>query len=177
MYMADKINSISVSKESLPVERGKEGQREKGEKAERNIQEKSKEFIEGVSEVVEGVENAEGVETTGEVAEGLGEGKKKAAAVGGISSSSGKPVNHQPIAPPSIEIMRIQVSTQIKNEIRMLEKEAARLMRGSGGFHPFQLNKVVSKIRELKDILSGLAYATAETLKGWWMKFVKGITT
>jgi len=171
--MADKIKNVSVSKESHPGEGRRGINKEKAEKTAIDIREKSQEFIEGVSEVVEG---AEAVETTGEVAERTGEGKQKAPSGSG-KGAQGAFVHSEPSSPPSIEIMRIQVATQIKHEIRILEKEAARLMRGSGGFHPFKLNSVISKIRYLRDILSGLAYATTETLKGWWMKFVKGITT
>jgi hypothetical protein len=172
--MTDKIKNISTSGETVHSEGGRSGQKEKNGKADREIKEKSQEFIEGVSEVVEGVES---VETTGEVAEELGEGKKKAPSAGGKGGTQGVQNLLEQISPPSIDIMRIQVATQIKNEIRILEKEVVRLMRSNASFHPFKLNKVVSKIRELKDILSGLAYATAETIKGWWMKFVRGINT
>jgi hypothetical protein len=170
--MADKIKNIESSRESLP--KGGKIERRDSEKGEsKEISEKSREFVEGVSEVVEGAETAE---TTGEIAEGISEGKKKAPTGGTKSGTTGSAAVSKEI-PPSIEIMRIQVATQIKKEIRILEKEAAKLMKGTGGFHPFKLNMVVSRIRTLSDILSGLAYATAETMKNWWMKYVKGITS
>jgi|GEM_PF-2659995 len=172
--MADKIRNISVSRETLPGEVGGIGQKEKPGKEENVIQEKSQQFVEGVSEVVEG---AEGAETTGEISEQVGESRKKVSSGGGGISPRGSVAQMDTKTPPSIEIMRIQVATQIRNEIRVLEKEVNRLIRGSGSFHPFKLNMLMSKIRELRDILSGLAYATTETIKGWWIKFVKGITT
>jgi len=170
--MADKIKNISQHKESLPGESGRREGKGISEKDEKEIVEKSREFVEGVSEVVQG---AETVETAGEVSEEMSEGKKKASGGGSGKNQQDQDVGIKATMPPSIEIMRIQVSTQIKNEIRMLEKEAARLMSSPGGFQPFKLNTVVAKIRELRDILSSLAYATADALKGLWLKFVKGI--
>ena len=138
----------------------------------KEIKEASKELIEGISEVVEGAESSEFVE--GDVSEKTREGKKKAP-VTGIKGSSA--VRAEDIAaPPTIEIMRIQISTQVKNEIRLLEKEAAKLLSGRAKFNPSKLNGVVAKIRELKDILANLAYVTSETLKGLWNKYVKGNT-
>jgi len=152
----------------------KSGERtEKIKHGEKEIKETSKGFVEGVSEVVEGSEVVEFA--TGEVAEKSGEGKNRAPAGGGKASTN-QAIQVKSSAPPTIEIMRIQVSTQVKNEIRLLEKEASKLLNSPGNFNPFKLNGIVAKIRELKDILASMAYATAETIKGWWMKYVKGIT-
>ncbi len=172
--MANQI-SKSAEKKEAPL-RGPEApgigvSREKSSGKE--IKETAKELIEGVSEVVEGAEAAEVVE--GRVGETTKEGKKKTA--GGIKTGVGAVAGLQKVsAPPTIEIMRIQVSTQIKNEIRILEKEAVKLMTGGANFQPFKLNGIVAKIRELKNILANLAYASVETIKGWWMRFVKDIT-
>lgn len=174
--MAGKIKNSSNTKEGSSIERDYTVDKERSGKNDKEIIEKSREVGKGLSEVVEGAESVEGVETTGEVSEKSGEGRNKASSgLGKGSGASMGDIKKEP--PPSIEIMRIQVSTQIRKEIRLLEKEAARLMRSPGSFHPFKLNMIVAKIRELKDILSGLAYATAETMKTWWMRFVKGITS
>jgi len=167
--MADKIKNNFKQRESLPSETGQSAGKEFSKK---EILEQSRQFVEGVGEVVEGVEVAE---TTGEIAENLGESKKKVAG-GGFTVNQQQQVVGATQTLPSIEIMRIQVSTQIKKEIRMLEKEANRLMRSPGGFHPFKLNTIVAKIRTLRDILASLADVTADALKGLWLKFVKGIT-
>ena len=110
----------------------------------REVKETSREFVEGVSEVVESVENAE-------VAERTGEDKRKGPA-GGIPVKN-KPGNIQFKVPalviPRIEVMPIQISTEIKTEIAGLEKEAMRVQD-----NPFALTMAVGKIRYLRDILS-----------------------
>lgn len=136
----------------------------------REIKEASKEFIEGIGEVVDSVENAE--VSDGEVSENTGEDKKKGPQ-GSMKTGKAQAVKKDDdgVKVPSIEIMQIQIATQIKNEIRVLEKEM-RSLSGSR-FNPMKLNATVSRIRNLRDILSNLAHVTLETVKGWWMDFVK----
>jgi len=127
----------------------------------REVREASREFIEGVSEVVEGVE-------TGEVAEKTGEDKKKGPQ-GRFPTTTGQQVKAQlkSLIIPRIEVMQIQIATAINKEIAFYAKEAERVSD-----KPFELNNVISKIRELRDILSSLTQVTFETLKNWWLKFV-----
>ncbi len=158
---------------------GREGA-EKHAQAEKHgakeIKQTSREFVEGVSEVVEGSEVAETAE--GNVAEEERKGKNKFPA-GGMPGGSvaGKFGADEKAEIPPIEVMQSQIATMIRKEIRILEKEAKQIMFSSKKFSPFKLNGIISKIRMLKDILANLGYAAAETVKGWWMKFVKGITT
>jgi hypothetical protein len=172
--MANQVpGNIERRHESGPDKGGVE-QRKGHEAHSKEIKETSKGFMEGVSEVVEGVEAAEAAE--GNVAESAGEGKKRAPVVG--IKTGGKQDGSVATAEkdaPSIEIMQIQVAIQIKNEIRVLEKEVVKLLKDPSGLSAFKLNVVVSKIRNLKDILANLAYATAETIKELWGKFIKGI--
>ncbi|GEM_PF-4915539 len=130
-----------------------------------------RETKEGVGEIVD-------VMPTGEVAEEMREDKKKAGAggFGGIAAQDPQAVIAKQLKMPSVEIMRKQVAVEIKKQIKLLEHEAHKIMMNPAGFSPFTLNGVVSKIRELKEILGQLAFATVEALKGWWMKFVKNIT-
>lgn len=155
--MVDNLRNNPESRERGPVEKIKKKQEES-----REVRETSKEFVEGVSEVVESVE-------TGEVAETAGEDKKKGPqgkfpTKGGTATQ----VKIEPLVLPRIEVMQIQIATAIKKEIAVLEKEAERVSN-----NPFALNSVVGKIRTLKDMLADLTHVTFETLKGWWMKFVK----
>ena len=137
----------------------------------REITEASKEFIEGVGEVVDSVENAEVVD--GEVGESAGEDKKKGPQ-GSMKKGQAttQVVKKDDAAPPSIEIMQIQIATQVKNEIRVLEREMRSLQSGSK-FNPMKLNATVSRIRNLRDILANLAHVAADVVKDWWMEFVK----
>jgi hypothetical protein len=133
----------------------------------------ARELVSGVDELVE---NAD-IMTSGEVSEDKEGGKNIFAGGGGQATTQTSQARAKRLTLPSLEIMRKEVAVEIKKEIRTLEREAKRIMSNPKGFSPFTLNSVVSKIRELKDILNQLAYATVETLKGWWMKFVKHVST
>jgi hypothetical protein len=172
--MADKVSKNTEHREEGPAKKEAPGRPSVAGRKEKEIKETSKGFLEGVSEIVEGTEAAEISE--GEVSENVKEGKSTSPSAGFKQGAGNAGEASRKAAEPSIEIMRIQVATQIKQEIRILEKEAAKLLRNPSSFSAFKLNGIIAKIRELKDILSGLAYATVETIKGWWMKFVKRIT-
>ncbi len=135
---------------------------EKKREDSRELREASKEFVEGVSELVENVETSEVSEKTSEDKKKGPQGDQLPIKRGGIK------VQLPPLILPKIEIMQIQIATAIKREIMVLEKEAVRVSD-----NPFALTTVVGKIRTLKDILANLTHVTFETLKGWWMKFVK----
>lgn len=135
----------------------------------KDLKEQAKEFIEGVSEVVEGAEAPEVSE--GEISEVAKEGKKKAPAGKGISKSQ---TGAAKIVLPELDVMVIQIKTRVKKEILELERERKQLMRSSSKFSPFKLNQIVSKIRYLKDVLAELAYATADGVKQLWHKYVRG---
>ncbi len=71
--------------------------------------------------------------------------------------------------------MQIQVSTKIEKEIRILEKEMAKLMSAHrSNFSPHKLNDVIARIRSLREILANLVYSTADAIKALWLKYVKG---
>ena len=142
---------------------------EKKEKGE-DLKEHSREFIEGVSEVVEGAETAEIAD--GEVSERLKEGKKKAPAGGGGGKATASTAQ---VAIPELDVMVIQISTKIKKELFALEKEKKQIMRHPTKFDASKFNKVVARIRDLRDILANLAHETTEKLKDLWLTHVKGI--
>jgi len=143
---------------------------EKNEKSEGKVLEQSDAAarVEGVIE--------EGLESIGEVSEQTSEGKKVAPSGQNAGSKTQATAVKaiKPIHIPKIEVMRTQVSKAIKHEIHALEKEAQRIAKSPTSFNAFTLNSLVAKIRELKEILAMVTYATFETLKGWWLKFVKG---
>ena len=144
------------------------------------VKEKSSEVGEGVGGVVESVEGAESVEVAGEnISEKVSEGKKRAPS-GGIKSggtAGSQAISDYDFAIPKVEIMRIQVATKVNKEIVELEREARKLIKSSVKFTPYKLNIVIKRIRALREILAELATATTETLKGWWLQFIKGISS
>lgn len=146
--------------------------REKRE-ASKELKEAAKSFVDQVADTVE---TNDVLEESGDVSETMGEDKKTGPA-GNFKGGTGKTTATTPppaIKIPKVEIMRAQVAKAIKREIHHLEKKAKKMANSPTGFQPFSLNTVVSKIRELKEILAMVTYATFETLKGWWFKFVKG---
>lgn len=138
-----------------------------------------KELFKEVGEMIEGADVGmeSGAEISdGEVNENVKEDRKKfTGASGTVTQSTAAQVAKQ-ITPPSVDVMRTQISVKVKKEIAVLQKEAEKIIQ-SRNFNPFQLNAVVGRIRDLKEILASLSYATLETLKGWWFKYVKGITS
>lgn len=138
--------------------------------------ENPKQDSEAIKEVVEGTEVAEFID--GEVSEQTSEDKKKVSSGALRSSKSAQDdqsASAHTAAFPDVDVMRIQISTQVKKEIIDLEKQASRMMRAtSGRFEPFQLNQAVSRIRRLRDLLANLAHSTAETVKSLWQKYTKG---
>ena len=137
----------------------------------------SKDFLQGLSSIVESGDSSEISEfIEGEVTEATKEGKNKAPAGTGAKAATVTNVKKKDAALPSIEIMQIQVSTKIEKEIRVLEREAAKLMSANGAnFSPHKLNSVIAQIRSLREILAGLVYSTAEAIKSLWIKYIKNV--
>ena len=141
------------------------------EKDSKEIMEKAQPLGEGALDVVDVVESAEVSEKasedkkkapTGQIATGKGDDSSAAAAV-------------MTVVFPKVDVMRIQVATQIKKEIVALEKAAKRIRRSAPGqFSPFQFNAITGRIRKLRDILDSLLHATGDAIKNLWQKFVKG---
>ncbi len=161
--MAD---NFSQNRETI---RSRDSERpEKKDESSKEVGEKRQEFIEGISEVVEGAEIAEISE--GNVSEKSGEGKKKVSG-GGIK---GMAEAVQKLSMPDLDVMVIQISTRIKRELADLEKERKSVLRDPKKFSPFRLNQIIMRIRELRDILAELATQTADNIKQLWQRFVKG---
>ncbi|MBI2464177.1 hypothetical protein HYV57_04430 [Candidatus Peregrinibacteria bacterium] len=74
---------------------------------------------------------------------------------------------------PTEQVMKREIKTMLDQDIHQLLKKA-RLAEKKG--NAFELNKLVAKIREIKDILASIAHATYEMLKNLWLKVVHGIS-
>lgn len=122
-----------------------------------------------------GMEAGEIIESVGIGSGKISEKEKKAQGKYGekFGTKSSKTIKRQIKAPPSVPKMKSQVKSQLKKEIRHMNKKIKKVMRKGGDFEPYQLNKLVKKLRNLKEILSSLAYATTEMLRDLWIKYVK----
>lgn len=159
-----------------------------GEKADRSrergeIKEVS-EIKKEAAHIVEAVEVQEGKEgavefAEGKVAEEISEGKKKAPA-GGIG---GKPLTDDQIESirakllknlPPQKVMVSQIRSKLRIEEKKLNKEFRRLKK-MGSQTAYELTKVVSKLRKIREYFSMLAHATFEIVKQLWLKIVHGV--
>lgn len=161
----DPVNKIE-SKEFKP------SQKEQIRKDE-SVEVDNREFIEGVSVTLDDVESAETI--NGKVSEKASENKSRAPKTKFPAKSGAQSTDFAlgEDEEPEIDVMRIQVSTQVKKEIAALKKEAKNLLKARN-FNPFEVTRTLSKIRNLKDLLSSLAYITSDALKTLWRKYIKG---
>ncbi len=164
--MADNFKNIPNKLGGLERSSSKPDKKEEG--GEKDVKEASREFVEGVSEVVEDAESAEVV--SGRVSEKASEDKSK---YSGAKKSGGDSATMTQTAPyPELDVMVIQISTRIKKELTALEKERKKYMK-PGRFNPSKLNEIMARIRELGDILAEVANSTAENIRDLWKRFVQ----
>lgn len=74
---------------------------------------------------------------------------------------------------PTEQVMKREIKTMLDQDIHQLLKKA-HLAEKKG--NAFELNRLVAKIRAIKDILASIAHATYEMLKNLWLKVVHGIS-
>lgn len=119
-------------------------------------------------EIIEGAEVS-----TGEISES--EKKKKEAYDGG--TAGGKATDQtgqvQKQTYPSVKRMTSQVGNELKREIKDLQKKVKAVMRSSGNLDAAHLNILMAKLRQLKETLASLAYATADAIREMWHKYVR----
>jgi len=73
----------------------------------------------------------------------------------------------------SIRVMQKEVASEIRKEIRKEERKILLAYVGVKKYSPDKLTKMVSKIRNLKDLLGNLLSATKEILSSLYLKWVK----
>ncbi|PIZ76070.1 hypothetical protein COY05_02725 [Candidatus Peregrinibacteria bacterium CG_4_10_14_0_2_um_filter_38_24] len=135
-----------------------------------------KEAARGGKEALHAIEFGESVESVGsngEVSE-ANSSRKDAGSQGTISGMTYSQVKAALLNNIPVESkMRAQIKTEIEKEIKYLHKKAMKMVRKRDNF--FELNNVMKKIRELKEILAMLAKAGYEAMKTLWLRFVHGV--
>lgn len=130
-----------------------------------------------------------GVDTTGEIAEVLRqavESEGSGTEGSGTTGTKAAGANQQIVDLsrlrerllqnlPGAELLRKQIEREIKHEIDYLHKKAMRMLRKPGKINYFEMNNILSKIRDLRGVLARLIKASAETLKALWLRYVHGI--
>ncbi|MBT3865104.1 hypothetical protein HOE67_01155 [Candidatus Peregrinibacteria bacterium] len=133
-----------------------------------------------VSKANEYVGAAESAEVAGEVSE-IMQSKKEGYSGGSRSSSNKKAMTPAQIKAellqkaPSEKAMKSQIKREINKEIRYLHRRARRIVTRPGSVNAFELNNIVKKIRDLKDIIISLAKAVLNTTRTFWLRFVHGV--
>jgi hypothetical protein len=157
---ASKYN-VGKPKESSDEQKGKE------------LADKSEALAQGIENVVEGTDFAEVID--GKIGETISEDKKKS------TSGQAKANKQEPAATlprynqelPTLEVMAIQVRTQLRKDLATLQEQANKYKKGSA-FNPYHLSQIMAKIRRLREILAEIVNASAEKIKTWWKEYVKG---
>lgn len=141
----------------------------------RHIEQKpdEKEVHEAKTEIgIEAGEIIEGTELSAdEVSES--EKKKKEGDTGGAAGTKTQTNQIQEEKFPSVRKMSSQVEKELRKEIRDLHKKVKSVMKRSGNLDAVELNSLMARLRQLKEALAELAYATADAIKDLWYKYVK----
>ncbi|MBD3156928.1 hypothetical protein GF369_03810 [Candidatus Peregrinibacteria bacterium] len=117
-------------------------------------------------DIIEGAEF-----TTGNVSEK--EKKKKESYAGSNGQAHGTQKGSKKKPYPSVQKMSSRVEKELKKEIRDLKKKVKTVMKKGGTMDAVQLNTLMARLRQLKEALASLAYATADAIKDMWHKYVK----
>jgi hypothetical protein len=149
--------------------------------------EKSSEYVDAAKDIASSAADTLGtVEPMGRVSEILGEAKenKGDGTSGGASDgdAKAKAVTTDPAElrkmllknPPSNKVMKKEIEKEIKKEIKYLHKRAMKMLR-SPDVSYFEMNNVVSKIRDLKGILATLLKSSVDGLRTLWLRYVHGV--
>lgn len=141
----------------------------------RDIERKKEEHEVRETKTAVGIEAGDIIEgaefTTGDVSE---REQKKKESYGGSSGQAGAPhggVKKKPY--PSVQKMSARVEKELKKEIRDLKKKVKTVMKKGGTLDAVQLNTLMARLRQLREALASLAYATADAIKDMWHKYVK----
>lgn len=136
------------------------------------------------SKAVEYIDLGESAEVSGEVSEVLREQSEQKSDGVFAKKSRGRDLKRMTAAqikshllkkaPPQSVIIK-QVKREIEKEINYLNKRARKIVRKPGAVNAFELNNVVKKIRELKELLLTLVKASSDALKTLWLRFVHGV--
>lgn len=71
---------------------------------------------------------------------------------------------------PTKAVMKHKVEKILTNEIHKLNREIKKVVN-----NPYELNKLMTRLRELRHFLARLATATYETIKNIYLKLIHGI--
>lgn len=74
--------------------------------------------------------------------------------------------------PPPRKVMKMQIEKQLKEDIRLLNKQVKKVMT-SKKTNAKELQDLVARLRKLREYLKDLAYMTLDRMKHLWVKIVQ----
>ena len=133
-----------------------------------------------VAETVEGLDVMTGAEKVSEVKEKASEQKPVQKTQTGTKQQAKKTTAESEAAIkerllkklPAPVIMKHQIKHELNKEVSKLKSQARQANRKGAAY---ELNKIVARLRELKELISSLAHATYEYIRNLWLKVVHGI--
>ncbi|MBU1445927.1 hypothetical protein KKD70_01545 [Patescibacteria group bacterium] len=74
---------------------------------------------------------------------------------------------------PRIKNMKKEVRKELEKEIDFLKKKIDFVMKKNGTIDAHNLNNLMRRLRQLREILSSLAHGAADMVKDLWIKYVR----
>lgn len=164
-----------MNKHDAQIEKEKKTSLEEGGKfIKKEKEEKLSELTEETRGEIESSEivDHEKISETGEVKEG--EKASKTAAKAKVKKKSPAQIRAELIASkPSAAQMKKEIKEKLNVEMKELNGKL-RKIKDKVGF-AYEVNMIVAKMRQIKEVLAGLVNAAYEVLKSVWLKVVHGI--
>ncbi len=143
----------------------------------RTFSQESIELDPNVREVVEkSLEDVEGADVMGNVSEKAGSSKDKRTGGATAQVRDFKAIKEELLRNlPEEAQMKKQVEREVRKEIKVLKNRFHSLLKSSVNPDYSEMNNIVRKIRELKEILYSLLRGSFESLKSLWLRYVHKI--
>jgi hypothetical protein len=124
-----------------------------------------------ISVGLEAGEILEGEElTSGEVSE-KNRGQKDNYGSGTKNGQSSNKSNYE-LKLPQVKMMKKEIRKELQNEIKFLREKINSVMKKGGNVDAHSLNKMMMRLRQLREILSSLAHGATDLIKDLWIKYI-----
>ena len=124
-----------------------------------------------ISVGLEAGEILEGEElTSGEVSE-KNRGQKDNYGGGTKNGKSSSKSNYD-LKLPQVKMMKKEIRKELQNEIKFLREKINSVMKKGGNVDAHNLNKLMMRLRQLREILSSLAHGATDLIKDLWIKYI-----
>jgi len=74
---------------------------------------------------------------------------------------------------PQVKRMKSEVRKELQNEIKFLREKINSVMKKGGVVDAHNLNKLMMRLRQLREILASLAHGATDMIKDLWIKYIR----